>query len=77
VIPSYYQLQYMALPKLAGLAEASWSTPPEDKPAWHSLASRLGCGQKGFLAYIHNKYDANYRGYPNGIKLEAPEVCKY
>ena len=74
VIPSYEQLQYMALPKMAGLAEAAWS-PATSSPQWHSLAGRLGCGQSGFLAYLAARYATPYRGYPNGIKLEAPQAC--
>lgn len=79
VIPDYTQLQYMALPKLAGLAEASWSaesvTDIGGKPNWQSLSYRLGCGKEGFLAYLNSVYQANYRGYPNGIEQEAPMLC--
>lgn len=79
-IPDYNQLQYMALPKLAGLAEASWSsstkTVSNGALNWQSLAIRLGCGQSGYLAYLNEVYGANYRGYPNGIKREAPQLCK-
>lgn len=75
VIPSYYHLQYMAFPKIAGLAEASWSQPDRNLPNWHSLANRLGCGKTGFLAFINAKFNANYRGYPKGISLEAPQAC--
>ncbi len=77
VIPDYNHLIYMALPKMAGLAEAAWSDstitePNEDgNPNWHSLSNRLGCGQTGFLNYLNKLYDAKYRGYPNGIALEA------
>ncbi len=77
VIPDYNHLIYMALPKMAGLSEASWSdssiTNPneEDKPNWHSLAHRLGCGKNGFLDYLNKTYGVRYRGYPNGIALEA------
>jgi hexosaminidase len=80
VIPDYTQLQYMALPKLAGLAEASWSaesvTDIGGKPNWQSLSYRLGCGKEGFLAYLNSVYQANYRGYPDGIKMEAPLACQ-
>ena len=52
VIPDYTQLQYMALPKLAGLAEASWSaesvTDIQGRADWQSLSYRLGCGKSGF-----------------------------
>ncbi len=80
VIPSYSHLQYMALPKLAGLAEAAWSPrelSKEDNPNWQSLAQRLGCGRTGFLAYLNQRFAANYRGYPHGIMLEAPLVCEH
>lgn len=80
VIPDYTQLQYMALPKLAGLAEAAWSpveiTSVNLQPDWQSLANRLGCGQDGFLAYLNKIYNITYRGYPNGIYKEAPQVCR-
>jgi hexosaminidase len=71
---------YMALPKMAGLAEAGWSnsaaTTANNQPDWQDLASRLGCGQTGFLAYLNKLYSVKYRGYPNGIKLEVPtSVC--
>jgi len=77
VIPSYSQLQYMTLPKLAGLAEASWShsSYSSNQPNWRSLANRMGCGNNGFLAYLHQTYNVTYRGYPNGISLEAPQAC--
>lgn len=77
IIPSYSQLQYMAFPKIAGLAEAAWSysSYANAKPQWQSLASRLGCGKTGFLAYLNQTYSIIYRGYPNGIKLEAPLLC--
>jgi hexosaminidase len=77
IIPSYSQLQYMAFPKIAGLAEAAWSysSYASTKPQWQSLANRLGCGKTGFLAYLNQTYSIIYRGYPNGIKLEAPLLC--
>lgn len=77
VIPTYSQIQYMALPKIAGLAEASWSRAEivAGRPAWQSLAARLGCGQHGFLAYLQAKYQVTYRGYPYGISREAPQSC--
>lgn len=81
VIPDYYQLQYMALPKLAGLAEAAWAnselTTESGIPNWHSLAVRLGCGKDGFLAYLDRNYKINYRGKPNGISKEAPLNCSF
>lgn len=80
VIPDYSQLQYMALPKLAGLAEAAWSpastTAQNLQPNWQSLATRLGCGDNGFLDYLNKTYSVTYRGYPNGIYREAPQVCQ-
>ncbi len=78
---SYDHLIYMASPKMAGLSEASWSsvavTNNSNKPDWHSLAERLGCGTTGFLAYLNKLYQIHYRGYPNGINLEVPSgtVC--
>jgi hexosaminidase len=80
-VESQSQMLYMILPKMAGLAEASWSpsttTHKGLKVNWQSLAYRLGCGQKGFLAYLSTLKITGYRGYPNGIKLEAPKgVCK-
>lgn len=79
VIPDYHQLQYMAMPKIAGLAEAAWSNPAvttaNNMPNWRSLAYRLGCGESGFLWYLHQLYNVNYRGYPHGISQEAPMVC--
>ena len=77
VIPDYAQLQYMAFPKIAGLSEAAWSNlnQAESQPNWQSLARRLGCGQSGFLAYLHSAYNVTYRGYPNGIAKEAPQLC--
>ena len=60
----------MALPKLAGLAEASWSaesvTDIGDKPNWQSLSYRLGCGKDGFLAYLNSVYQANYQAIQMG-----------
>lgn len=71
---------YMALPKMAGLSEAAWSnttmTTTDNKPDWQNLAGRLGCGQTGFLAYLNKLYGVSYRGYPNGIALEAPNACQ-
>ena len=76
VIPNYEHLIYMALPKMAGLAEAAWSdesvTNQNDNPNWHSLAQRLGNGQSGFLQYLSALYNVKYRGYPYGITCETP-----
>ena len=79
-LATYDHMIYMGLPKLAGLAEASWSpestTNVNNQVNWQSLANRLGCGQTGFLAYLNKLYGVHYRGYPNGIKLEVPaNVC--
>lgn len=79
-IPSFDHLMYMALPKMPALAEASWSpsynVTQHGKADWQSLASRLGCGKDGYLAYLHKLYNVNYRGYPQGIAKEVPdEVC--
>ena len=79
VIPNYQHLQYMAFPKMAGIAEAAWSLDPDSNPQsqanWRSLATRLGCGNSGFLHYIAQNFGVNYRGYPYGIAQEAPQVC--
>ena len=81
-LPSYQHLLYMALPKMPGLAEAAWSpnyiTVNNNQLDWQSLATRLGCGDSGFLAYLHNLYGVNYRGYPNGIAKEVPagSICQ-
>jgi hexosaminidase len=68
---------YMALPKMAGLAEAAWSssavTTENNKTDWQDLARRLGCGQTGFLAYLNRIYSVQYRGYPHGIAREVPQ----
>ena len=74
-VPSLEHMMYMILPKMSGLAEASWSPLPENdvKINWQSLAMRLGNGQNGFLNYLNRVYQVRYRGYPNGIKLEVPE----
>ena len=81
VIPNFSHLQYMIAPKIAGLAEASWSnqqlTNQNGAPNWHSLAKRLGCNNQGYLGYIHKTYDIKYRGYPNGIANEVPELCAH
>ncbi|MDP3372324.1 MAG: family 20 glycosylhydrolase [Candidatus Paracaedibacteraceae bacterium] len=79
-IPSYDQLIYMALPKMAGLSEASWSprefTVQKQRLNWQSLARRLGCGKQGFLAYLNQSFGVQYRGYPRGIHLEVPKcIC--
>ncbi len=79
-LASFEQLIYMALPKMSGLAEASWSprarSSSDQKVNWQSLATRLGCGESGFLSYLNKQYGVEYRGYPHGIHLEVPEqVC--
>lgn len=80
-ITTYNHLIYMALPKMAGLSEASWSPAnvtvnEEQQVNWQSLAQRLGCGKQGFLAYLNDLYHTHYRGYPNGIALEVPStIC--
>ena len=63
LIPTSEHLFYMLLPKMLGLAEASWS--PENSLNWRSLAYKLGCG-------------VTYRGYPDGISQEIPPntLCK-
>jgi hexosaminidase len=79
-LANYKQMIYMALPKMTGLAEASWSssavTQNNNQVNWQSLAARLGCSGSGYLSYLNKLYQIHYRGYPNGIKLEVPaEVC--
>lgn len=79
-LASYTHMTYMAIPKMAGLAEAAWSPATlvvnNDQVNWQSLAGRLGCGDTGFLSYIPKFFGMYYRGYPNGIKLEVPsQVC--
>jgi hexosaminidase len=75
-LASYQHLIYMAAPKMAGLAEASWSpaanTINNNQLDWQNLATRLGCGHTGFLAYLQQVYGVQYRGFPNGIKQEIP-----
>lgn len=70
LLPTSEHMFYMALPKMAGLAEASWSSPTILN--WCDLAPRLGDGKTGFLNYLSNTYNIRYRGFPNGIKLEVP-----
>lgn len=76
-LPSFDHLMYSALPKMPGLAEAAWSpnyvTTDKQQLNWQSLATRLGCGETGFLAYLNKLYGVNYRGYPNGISKEIPD----
>jgi len=77
---NFHQMTYMALPKMAGLSEAAWSpqkiTMKNTRVNWQSLATRLGCGEAGFLSYLNKLYGVNYRGYPKGIKYEVPpKVC--
>lgn len=79
-LPTYNHMIYMALPKMAGLAEAGWSsstvTTADNKLNWQDLAMRLGCGKTGFLAYLNKVHGVHYRGYPNGISLEVPStIC--
>lgn len=80
VIEDYSQLIYMTAPKITGLSEAAWSaesiTNIYNKTNWNSLSKRLGCEKDGFLSYLYQKHDVKYRGYPNGIQLENPSICK-
>lgn len=75
-LPSFEHLMYMALPKMPALAEVGWSQPYQvsnnKQLNWQDLASRLGCGTTGYLAYLHKTFGVNYRGYPNGIAKEVP-----
>lgn len=81
-LPSYQHLMYMALPKMPAMAEAAWSpayvTIQNNQLNWQDLATRLGCGKDGFLAYMQKLYGINYRGYPNGIAKEVPPntICQ-
>ena len=73
-------IEYMSLPKMAGLAEAAWSptsSTTDGTPSqvnWKSLAKRLGCGQQGLLNLIYNKFEYKYRGSRSqqGIAKELP-----
>ena len=75
-VPTRAHLMYMLLPKMAGLAEAAWSsqalTDQDGRPDWLDLAARLGDGRRGLLAFLHRVYGVDYRGAPNGIRLELP-----
>jgi len=79
-IPALSHLEYMAIPKLAGLSEAAWSSETitynkDDQINWQSLANRLGSGFDGrFLDYLSNTNKVTYRGYPDGISLEIPSI---
>jgi hexosaminidase len=76
-LTTFNHLSYMALPKIAGLAEASWSSPEittlNGQVDWQDLAQRLGCGNSGFLYTVNKIFGVIYRGYPNGISLELPQ----
>ncbi len=75
LVPSDNHLWYMLLPKMTGIAEAGWSNSGKD--SWNDFAIRLGCGNNGFLAYLHDKYLVNYRGLGYGIAQEIPEgICQ-
>ncbi len=76
-LTNFAHLAYMALPKMAGLAEAAWAsaditTNPEGKLNWQSLVYRLGTDNPGFLAYLYQASQMKYRGYPHGISAEIP-----
>lgn len=75
-VMNFHQMVYMLVPKMAGLAEASWTsrkiTLKIDKINWKSLAIRLGDGKNGFLHYLSKIFGIRYRGFPNGIKSELP-----
>ena len=74
LIPTKEHLFYMIFPKMLGLAEAGWTT--RNALNWRSLAIKLGCEDNGFLAYLNQIYEVNYRGYPKGISMELPNnVC--
>ena len=76
-IPNFNHLMYMALPKMTGLAEASWAssstTNVNGKVNWQSLAYRLGSDNHDFLGFLNLTQGVIYRGYPFGISRELPE----
>lgn len=76
-MPNFQHVIYMALPKMAGLAEAAWSssaiTNVNGQVNWQSLATRLGKNNIGFLNYLYMTYGVIYRGYPQGIVKEVPK----
>lgn len=80
-LASFDHLMYMALPKLPALAEASWSqntmTLNNNQLNWQDFATRLGCGESGFIAMVSRDNNLNYRGYPDGIAKEVPlnSIC--
>lgn len=74
---NFPHLVYMAMPKMAGLAEAAWTstdiaTTQDGKLNWKSLVYRLGFGTHGFLSYFYKISHLKYRGYPDGISQEVP-----
>jgi hexosaminidase len=74
-------LIYTGVPKMTGLAEASWSSMQATTNAagnlnWQSLAFRLGSDNKGFLGYLFQISHTKYRGYPRGITAEIPRTEK-
>ncbi|MDD3265928.1 MAG: beta-N-acetylhexosaminidase [Burkholderiales bacterium] len=75
-LASFDHLMYMAMPKLPALAEASWSsgsnTFNNQELNWQDFATRMGCGESGFVGHLAKIYNINYRGYPNGISNEVP-----
>lgn len=74
LVPSSEHLWYMLLPKMIALADVAWADPFQT--SWHNFVYRLGCGDNGFLAYLHNNYHIIYRGYPYGISKEVPpSIC--
>ncbi len=78
-IPNYNHLIYMMLPKLTGMAQASWASEAytvnysTKKIYWLNLIHKLGTDDSRFLGYLHNIYNVNYRGYPQGISMELPK----
>ncbi len=74
---NFSHLIYMAMPKMTGLAEATWAsteitTTPDGKLNWKSLVYRLGVDTQGFLNYFYQINHLKYRGYPDGILHEIP-----
>lgn len=66
---NFRHLSYMALPKMAGLAEAAWSPENqtgdgEGKINWLSLEERLGEVPDGFLPYLSKMTRMVYRPVP-------------
>jgi len=62
---------YMLLPRMSAMAEVAWNNTSSTNN-WQEFTFRLGCGSNGFMAYLSDKYEVNYRGYPNGVRTDIP-----